>query len=88
MWNSFVSPFFRANVDIRQEFVLSFILSILYFSLIFGKRAKTSFQTFLFHFFLQTQNLISKFYKQALCSVSKIRLQKKNKLRKVKKRKK
>jgi len=43
MWNNFVSPSFRANIDIGQESTLSPILSALYISpifYIFEKRAK------------------------------------------------
>jgi len=35
MWNNFVSSFFKANVSVRQEFILSSILSALYIASIF-----------------------------------------------------
>ena len=43
MWNDFVSPPFRTDIGIEQEFTLSPILSVLYISSIFHifeKRAK------------------------------------------------
>jgi len=46
VWNSFVSPFFKANIDIGQGFTLSPIFSAIYITLIFyifKKRAKSLF---------------------------------------------
>ena len=35
MWNNFVSPFFIANISVKQESTLSHILSALYIASIF-----------------------------------------------------
>ena len=46
IWNSFVSPFFKANINIEQGFTLSPILSAIYITLIFHifkKRTKSLF---------------------------------------------
>ena len=44
VWNSFVLPFFKANIDVEWGFVLSPILSVIYIALIFHifeKRTKS-----------------------------------------------
>jgi len=48
VWNSFVSPFFKADVGIGQGFALSLILSTIYITLIFYKK-ELKFQFLLFY---------------------------------------
>ena len=59
MWNSFVFPFFRVDIDIGQESTLSLIISALYLLSIFHILKKKSKKSYSGYFYL-----ISVFCKQ------------------------
>jgi len=72
MWNNFVSPFFRADLEVGQGFALSSILSALYITLIFYIFEKRSINLIsnilvLFHSFVDDGFFISqeKLYKKS-----------------------
>jgi len=50
VWNSFISPFFRADIDVDQGLALSPILSALYITLIFYIFKKRTKKSFISHF--------------------------------------
>jgi len=72
IWNNFVSPSFRTDVDIEQDSTLFFILSALYIFHIFEKRKKaltsqmqtSSVVIVLFSFFLNNSVLLSNMINQ------------------------